>query len=360
MSSASALLAAPDAGATRPRARCPRGSCARSTSRSGGAWRGCSPATSARTLLGTGSELAMVRPYVAGRRRPADRLERHRADERAARPRRSRRARARDVARARHVALDAVRHGRSPEGGRRRGCRGRDRAPRHPPRATGSGVVTFGDAKRARASAAAGTGWARSGLLAALRERAGRGTATGATSLGDALARAGGARAPAVARRRRLGLPRAARLAAARCSSSPAATTWSRSRSATRASRSCPNVGLSLARRPRDRPPAARRHPQPQAPRALRRGGCGRARRRSRGRSPRPVSGTSCCRPSGDWLRTLVVFLRAGAARELRPGRSSLVGARRAPGPRRALRRSRAAPRRLTGRGSGTPICCRT
>ena len=30
-------------------------------------------------LLGTGTELAMMRPYVAGRRRAPDRLERHRA-----------------------------------------------------------------------------------------------------------------------------------------------------------------------------------------------------------------------------------------------------------------------------------------
>ena len=79
-------------------------------------------------LLGEGSELAQIRPYTPGRRRAADRLERHRAHRRAARSRAARGARARHVARPRHVALDAVRHGRTAQGRRGGGRRDRDRS----------------------------------------------------------------------------------------------------------------------------------------------------------------------------------------------------------------------------------------
>ena len=71
----------------------------------------------------------MIRPYVPGRRRPDDRLERDRPDGRAARARAARRAGPRHLARARHVALDELRHGRPPEGGRGRGSRDRARPP---------------------------------------------------------------------------------------------------------------------------------------------------------------------------------------------------------------------------------------
>ena len=52
-------------------------------------------------------------------------------------------------------------------------------------------------------------------------------------------------------RRRRLGLPRPARLAAAARCASPRGTTWSRSRSAIRASRSCPTSATSGSSTPR-------------------------------------------------------------------------------------------------------------
>ncbi len=90
-----------------------------------------------------------------------------------------------------------------------------------------------------------------------------------------------------VARRGRLRLPRPARLAAARCCASPGATRRSRSRSATRASRSSPTsgelrlvdpeTGRQLRVDTGDREPA----------RALRRGGRGEERRRARAHARR-------------------------------------------------------------------------
>ena len=83
-------------------------------------------------VLGRGTELAQVRPYVAGRgRRPRHRLERHRADGGAARPRAARRARARQLDRPRHLGIDDVRHRGPAQGRRRRGRRSGTRSRRH-------------------------------------------------------------------------------------------------------------------------------------------------------------------------------------------------------------------------------------
>ena len=48
------------------RGRSRTGCCARSTSRSGAAWKACSRATTARRCSATGRELALIRPYVPG------------------------------------------------------------------------------------------------------------------------------------------------------------------------------------------------------------------------------------------------------------------------------------------------------
>ena len=86
----------------------------------------------------------------ARRRRAPDRLERDRAHRRAARPRPARRARARHLARARHVAVDAVRHGRPAQGRRRGGSRDRDRARRDAPRQPARARHVRRRARRAR------------------------------------------------------------------------------------------------------------------------------------------------------------------------------------------------------------------
>ena len=84
--------------------------------------------------VGSGTELAMIRPYLPGRRRPPHRLERDRATARAARAGARRRARADDVARARRLGLDGLRHGRPAQGRRRRGRLAGRRPRRHPAR----------------------------------------------------------------------------------------------------------------------------------------------------------------------------------------------------------------------------------
>ena len=177
----------------------------------------------------------------------------------------------------------------------------------------------------------------------------------GATSLGEALARTRRARAPARARRRRLRLPRAARLAQAAARSSPAATTWSRSRSATRASRSCRTSASSGSSTPRPAGSCA----STRAARKLRdrfaaaaaeeRSGVARVARRAR-RPPRralDVRATGCA--------PLAVFLRRSAPVSF----ASPARARRAR--RRAARssllyvRARAAARRARPRASRNP-----
>ena len=113
------------------------------------------------------------------------------------------------------------------------------------------GVVTFGD-EEPRSSPVRQGRLGLIGLLAALRDEPepapGR---VGATSLGEAIRQSRRDRPPALARRRRLRLPRPATTGARRCSSSPAATTSSPSRSATRASRSCRTRASSGSSTPR-------------------------------------------------------------------------------------------------------------
>ena len=162
-------------------------------------------------LLGTGIRARDDAPVRRRGRRAPDRLERHGAHRRAARPRRPRRARARDVARARHVGLDAVRHGRPAEGRRRGRRRRRDRPPRDAARepARRRRVRRRGVS---RDPAAAGTCRARRAAHGA-PEPSHPPDGPGASTLGEALAPSRRARPPALARRRRLGLPRLAGVA---------------------------------------------------------------------------------------------------------------------------------------------------
>ena len=121
----------------RPRPDPAAASCARSTSPCCGGSRACPR----RAPHAAGRRRHRARddpPLPPGRRRAPHRLERDRADARAARARARRRARDDRVAAARRVGLDDVRHRRPPQGRRRRGRRAGDRprgdAARQPPR----------------------------------------------------------------------------------------------------------------------------------------------------------------------------------------------------------------------------------
>ena len=100
------------------------------------------------------------------------------------------------------------------------------------------GVVAFGGARAARAAAAPGPARAARAAGRAAR-RAAPADGAGATSLGEATHADGGARPRARARRRRVRLPRAARLGGPACARCAPATACSPSRCATRASSSC-------------------------------------------------------------------------------------------------------------------------
>ena len=138
------------------------------------------------------------------------------------------------------------------------------------------GIVTFGDAHPQALPPRQGR-VGLLGLLAALREEPAEGE-VGATSLGEAMRADELARAPARARRRRLRLPRAARLApsAARAVRPPRRR---RRRDPRPARAGASERRRALPRRSGDRPAAARRHPERQAPRPLRGGCSGRAAR---------------------------------------------------------------------------------
>ena len=200
------------------------------------------------SLLGPRNRARADPPVRAGRgRRPPDRLERDRADRDSPRPDPSRRAGARHLARARHLAVDDVRHGRAPEGRRRRGRGARDRLrgdpARQPPRSR--------HVRRRATAQALPPRQGRAGLLGLLlglrKEEADerqRRRADGATSVGDALLRVGN-----LARQRSYVVVVSdfrgpARLAPAAAHRSAAATTSWRSRSATPASRSCRSSGM--------------------------------------------------------------------------------------------------------------------
>ena len=262
----------------------------------------------------------------AGRRRPHDRLERDRAHRRAARPRRGRRARAHDVARARHVAVDGLRNRRPAEGGRRHRRRARRRPAREParqPRRHRHLRRPRGDARPPRQG--------RAGLLGVLAE-AGREHGVAATSARPRSARRSrrdraGSRARA---RSSSASPTSAGRAtgAGRCSSSPAATTSSRSRCATAREQELPDVGDLWLVDPETgrqlRVDTSRRTIRD----ALRRGRCRRAGARSRPRCARPAPTTSCSTPTGDWLPAARALPapRDGAAAMTSSGRLALLG----------------------------------
>ena len=243
----------------------------------------------------------------AGRRRPPDRLERHRPHRRAARPRRRRRAGPHDLARARRVALDALRHGRPAQGGRGRGRRPRARPRRDPPRqparpghrsaaaaggraaATGPGRPV-GDAPDAAPRSRRHERARRDvpGRRARARLRATPASRALSSSWPTCAARAtGAAAAPArrPPRRPRDRDPRPARAGAAR-----------RRR--------------ARARRSRDRPPAARRHPQPRLRERFAEAAAAERARARRRPAPLPAPTTSCCRPTASGCAGLASGLR--------------------------------------------------
>ena len=261
---------------------------------------------------GDGTELAQVRPVRARRRRPPDRLERDRAHRRAARPRQRRRAGGRDVAPARHLGVDDLRHRRPAEVGRRRRrlARGRPlrRPPRQPARARHLRRPQPVDlARHGRATAAC------SRSCVALRREPDLEPA-GPTSLGAALARIGTPGAASGGDRRRLRLPRPARLAPAAAPARAHATTSSRSRSATRASRSC-RTSATSGSSTRSRAGSCASTPAAAS--------CGSASatrpRRSAAELARELRSLGVphltLSTSGDWLRRLVGFLQTEGRR---------------------------------------------
>ena len=133
-------------------------------------------------------------PLRAGRGRCSpDRLERDRANGHAARADPPRRARARHLARARHVAVDDLRHGRAPQGRRRRGRRARHRLrrdpARQPPRARHlRRRAAAAHCRRDRDGQACSACCSR---CARRRQPSGRAKRHGATSVGEALQRVG-------------------------------------------------------------------------------------------------------------------------------------------------------------------------
>ena len=169
-------------------------------------------------------------------------------------------------------------------------------------------VSTFGDR---HADDLAGRGRAASGLLPlllALRKEPDLEPA-GPTSLGAAL-RPGRPPGPAaLGRRRGLGLPRPARLAAAAAPPRGAARR-DRGRDPRPARAGAARRRRPLARRPRDGPPAPGRHAQPRS--------CGGGSTssppptatRSRASCARSASGTSCSRPRATGCKPLVGFLQ--------------------------------------------------
>ena len=260
-------------------------------------------------------------PVRAGRRRPPDRLERHRAHARAARPRRSSPSACWSPGSSSTPRRRWLRHRRPAQGGRRRRRRARARPRRDPARQPPRRrhVRRGGGRHRCR------RGQGRAGLLGlltALREADKASRAGPRPAIGEALGRAG-----ALARQRRArdvvvsdfrGAERDWRgpLLRARC----AATTCWRSRSATRASRSCPTSASCWLVDPETGRQAARRHAEPAPPRA--RSPRRRPPRRNGAASPTTLASTrrratSCSRPRATGSGTLVPFLRSGGDRRV-------------------------------------------
>ena len=273
--------------------RCPRGLVEALDLAVAQAAAGALPGDRRAAGAGPGHRAGAAAPLRARRRRaPArpggDRPHRHpaRAPARA-------RADADDVARARRVAVDGVRHRRPAEVRRRRGRRARVGAPR-------------------RCGAAGASRSSRSAPAAErlLPPRTGRGALAHAPALAEGVATDGARPRPARPR----AAPRSGRSRAspglivvvsdfrgprdwrARWARWRAATPFSRSRSATRARRRCPPSGTWRSSTPR---PAARRGRHLLAPRCasasppLR----GRPRRRRRRAAARPRASTSCSPP---------------------------------------------------------------
>ena len=168
------------------------------------------------------------------------------------------------------------------------------------------GLVTFGDEHPRTLPARAGT---RRPARPAARAAQGGGraaTATregSATSVGEALRARRQPRPAAVVRRRRLRLPRPARLA-------PAAADARRppprrgGRDPRRARAGAAEARPVAPRRSRDRPAPQGRHLERARAHAVRGRGGARSAARSRPRSPRPARGTSCCRPTATGCAT--------------------------------------------------------
>ena len=170
------------------------------------------------------------------------------------------------------------------------------------------GVVTFGGETVARACRPARDEPVSLGLLSALRSEPADGGA-GTTSLGEALARTG-----ALARQQSLVVV---------VSDFRGPRDWRRPLLELAGhhdvvaveirdprEQELSNVGLALARRPGDRSPAPRRHAQPATARALRRRGRRPSGPRSRARSPPRASATSCSRRRATGFARSSSFLR--------------------------------------------------
>ena len=245
-------------------------------------------------------------PLRARRRRPPDRLERHGADGRAARPRARRRARGRDVAPARHVRLDDLRHRRPAQVGRRRRRRARGRPrrgaarqPARPSRRSATGArrlaATAGRPRPAAAAArAAARARPRAGRADVARDRARDGSG-GSSRRRSVVVVVSDFRGPRDWR------PPLLRLAARH--------DVARGRDPRPARAGAARRRRPLARRPRDRAAAPGRHAQPQAARALRAEAA--AERDELARELRSLGVAHVVlSTSGDWLRPLVGFLQ--------------------------------------------------
>ena len=173
------------------------------------------------------------------------------------------------------------------------------------------GLVAFGDERSQAIPPRAGRAGMLGLLLSLRREPVLEGG--GATSLGAALGARRADGAAALARRDRLRLPRPARLA-------PAAAAARRRPRRARGRDPRPARGdaaerrRAAARRSRDRPPAARRHREREAARAVRRGGRGGAAEIAQELTSLGV-GHVVLSTEGDWLRPLALHLRRRGGR---------------------------------------------